>query len=79
MKIYKLYGDNISGGIHNSYFLIIANSLDEARKIAIDYVKSHEYYASKVDSNWKLHESNIDKCVSSVKKGIIHFDSGDCC
>lgn len=74
MKIYKFYGDNISGGMHGSWFIVIANSKEKAKEIILNKIKNDEFID--IDENWKLDEEveEID-----IKEGIISWDTGDCC
>ena len=77
-KIYKIYGDNISGGQHSSYFVVIADSLSAAKnfiKNKIDELKTNECYD--IDNNWSLDEENTKEI--ELEDGIIYMDTGDCC
>lgn len=76
MKIYKIYGDNVSGGCHSSYFIVIANSKEEALYLAEKRVKDDKWYSHDINSDWKLDEEVL---VEDIKEGVIYFDTGDCC
>ena len=78
MKIYRFTGDNIQGGQHNSDFIVLANSKEEAKGIIMEYIKKirDKEYSEIKDCDWKLDDEVIEE---ELKVGIINKDDGGCC
>lgn len=73
-KIYIIYGDNISGGVHGCRFIVVAESLQDAKVQIMKYLYENKW---ELKPKWKLDDTYTE-CFD-IEPKIINFDSGDCC
>lgn len=76
MKIYRFTGSNISGGVHNSSFIVIAESKEKARQLILDMLKKQEPSCYYELSDFGLYDTVEEE---DIKEGIVEWDTGDCC